>query len=71
MRHTLAGRYGDKPVGMGGVFVIEKGKAKIHVMVTIYNFTNLSFLVNWDLSKLSLTERTFFARVLLNYKEND
>ena len=33
MRHTLAGRYGDQPVGIGGVFVIEKGKAKIHVMV--------------------------------------
>ena len=33
MRNTLAGRYGDQPVGMGGVFLIEKGKAKIHVMV--------------------------------------
>lgn len=32
MRNTLAGRYGDQPVGMGGVFLIEKGKAKIHVM---------------------------------------
>lgn len=32
MRHTLARYYGDKPVGLGGVFVIEKGKAKIHVM---------------------------------------
>ena len=35
MRNTLAGRYGDQPVGMGGVFVIEKGKAKIHVMVRL------------------------------------
>lgn len=34
MRHTLAGRYGDQPVGMGGVFGIEKGKAKIHIMVS-------------------------------------
>jgi len=40
MRHTLAGRYGDKTLGMGGVFVIEKGKAKIHIMVTIYNSAN-------------------------------
>ncbi|KAM7443036.1 hypothetical protein ABFA07_008127 [Porites harrisoni] len=32
MRHTLARHYGDEPVGLGGVFVIEKGKAKIHVM---------------------------------------
>ncbi|XP_029191795.2 ester hydrolase C11orf54 homolog [Acropora muricata] len=33
MRHTLANFYGeDKPVGLGGVFVIEKGKAKIHIM---------------------------------------
>lgn len=34
MRHALARCYGDKPVGLGGVFVIEKGKAKIHVMVS-------------------------------------
>ncbi|XP_020628436.1 ester hydrolase C11orf54 homolog [Orbicella faveolata] len=32
MRHTLAGHYGNRPVGVGGVFVIEKGKAKIHIM---------------------------------------
>lgn len=35
MRHTLANFYGeDKPVGLGGVFVIQKGKAKIHIMVS-------------------------------------
>jgi len=34
MRHVLARYYGDSPVGLGGVFVIEKGKAKIHVMVS-------------------------------------
>ena len=33
MRLALAGRYGDKAVGVGGVFLLEKGKAKIHVMV--------------------------------------
>ena len=33
MRKTLAGCYGDKPVGMGGVFVIIQGTAKLHVMV--------------------------------------
>lgn len=32
MRRALARRFGDNPVGLGGVFVIEKGKAKIHVM---------------------------------------
>ena len=33
MRTALAGRYGNKVVGMGGVFIIEKGKAKFHIMV--------------------------------------
>ena len=37
MRHTLARHYGDESVGLGGVFVIEKGKAKIHVMVSHYS----------------------------------
>ncbi|XP_038618035.1 ester hydrolase C11orf54 homolog [Tachyglossus aculeatus] len=32
MRETLEKHYGDKPVGMGGTFVIQKGKAKVHVM---------------------------------------
>jgi len=34
MREALAAKYGDKTVGMGGVFVIEKGKAKFHIMVS-------------------------------------
>ena len=34
MQHSLARYYGDSPVDLGGVFVIEKGKAKIHVMVS-------------------------------------
>ncbi|XP_041054104.1 ester hydrolase C11orf54 homolog isoform X1 [Carcharodon carcharias] len=32
MREALERHYGDKPIGMGGTFVIQKGKAKIHVM---------------------------------------
>ncbi|XP_002738479.1 ester hydrolase C11orf54-like [Saccoglossus kowalevskii] len=32
MRKALKEKYGDKPVGMGGTFIIEKGKAKIHIM---------------------------------------
>ncbi|XP_005988604.1 ester hydrolase C11orf54 homolog [Latimeria chalumnae] len=32
MRKSLENHYGDKPVGMGGTFVIQKGKAKIHIM---------------------------------------
>lgn len=36
MREALAIYYGDKPVGIGGVFVIQKGKAKLHIMV--FNF---------------------------------
>ncbi|XP_071848600.1 ester hydrolase C11orf54 homolog [Apostichopus japonicus] len=32
MRETLKAHYGDKPVGLGGTFLIESGKAKLHVM---------------------------------------
>ncbi|XP_031549527.1 ester hydrolase C11orf54 homolog [Actinia tenebrosa] len=32
MRLALAEHYGSKTVGLGGVFLIEKGKAKFHVM---------------------------------------
>ncbi|XP_054718191.1 ester hydrolase C11orf54-like [Uloborus diversus] len=32
MRKVLAKEYGVKPVGMGGVFVIKSGKAKLHIM---------------------------------------
>lgn len=34
MRKALGGCYGDKPVGLGGLFVITKGTAKLHVMVS-------------------------------------
>ncbi len=27
-------RYGEKSVALGGTFVLQKGKAKIHIMVT-------------------------------------
>lgn len=33
MRQTLEKHYGDKPVGMGGAFIIQKGKVKTHIMV--------------------------------------
>nr|DBA33377.1 TPA: hypothetical protein GDO54_001069 [Pyxicephalus adspersus] len=32
MRKTLKEHYGDKAVGMGGTFVIQEGKAKLHIM---------------------------------------
>ncbi|KAL8591951.1 hypothetical protein ACOMHN_020429 [Nucella lapillus] len=32
VRKSLQTRYGDKPVGLGGVFLIESGKAKVHIM---------------------------------------
>uniref|UniRef100_A0A7N4PQF0 Chromosome 11 open reading frame 54 n=1 Tax=Sarcophilus harrisii TaxID=9305 RepID=A0A7N4PQF0_SARHA len=32
MRKTLEKHYGDKPVGMGGTFVIQNGKVKVHIM---------------------------------------
>ena len=34
LRETLKDHYGNKPVGLGGGFIVEKGKAKIHVMVS-------------------------------------
>ena len=34
MRQTLEKHYGDKPVGMGGTFVIQKRKVKTHIMPT-------------------------------------
>ncbi|XP_053165902.1 ester hydrolase C11orf54 homolog isoform X2 [Hemicordylus capensis] len=32
IRKVLEQYYGDKPVGMGGTFIIQKGRAKIHIM---------------------------------------
>lgn len=34
MRNALASHYGDNSVAIGGTFVIEKGKANLHVMVS-------------------------------------
>ena len=33
LRNTLNKHYGTKPVGIGGTFLIESGKANFHVMV--------------------------------------
>ena len=32
IRKALAAEFGEKPVGLGGVFLIKKGKAHLHVM---------------------------------------
>ncbi|XP_078588340.1 ester hydrolase C11orf54 homolog [Branchiostoma floridae x Branchiostoma japonicum] len=32
MRKTLEQQYGDRPVALGGTFLLEKGQAKIHIM---------------------------------------
>ena len=37
MRKAVREKYGNLPVGLGGVFMIEKGKAKLHVMVSFSN----------------------------------
>lgn len=34
--------YGDKSIALGGTFVIQKGKAKIHIMVI--NQSKMKFL---------------------------
>ena len=33
IRNCLAEKYGDQPVGLGGTFLVENGKAKLHIMV--------------------------------------
>jgi hypothetical protein len=33
MRKTLEAHYPDKNLALGGTFIIQKGKAKIHIMV--------------------------------------
>lgn len=34
IRTTLADHYGEKPVAVGGAFLVQTGKVKIHVMVS-------------------------------------
>lgn len=37
LRKTLEGHYPEKSLALGGTFIIQKGKAKIHIMVqTLY-----------------------------------
>ena len=33
MRTSLSARYGEKLMGLGGVLLLEKGKANIHIVV--------------------------------------
>lgn len=33
LRKTLEAHYPDKSLALGGTFIIQKGKAKIHIMV--------------------------------------
>lgn len=35
LRTTLEGHYPDKSLALGGTFIIQKGKAKIHIMVNV------------------------------------
>ena len=55
LRKTLQARYGDKPVALGGVFLVEKGKANLHIMVG-YAFIMhvLSDRMTADIKKLEL-----------------
>lgn len=41
LRTTLEGRYPDKSLALGGTFVIQKGKAKIHIMVNSHRGNTL------------------------------
>ncbi|XP_026942435.1 ester hydrolase C11orf54-like [Sagmatias obliquidens] len=42
MRQTLEKHYGDKPVGMRGTFVIQKGKVKTHIMPAGFSSCSLN-----------------------------
>lgn len=35
MRQGVREHYGENPVGLGGVFLLAKGRAKLHVMVSV------------------------------------
>jgi hypothetical protein len=35
IRKVLQSHYGTKPVALGGVFLVEKGKANLHIMVSV------------------------------------
>lgn len=39
LRKALQAKYGEKPVALGGVFLVEKGKANLHIMVCVGSFT--------------------------------
>ncbi|XP_042718570.1 ester hydrolase C11orf54 homolog [Lagopus leucura] len=50
IRRTLEKHYGEKTVGMGGTFIIQKGKAKIHIMPAEFSTCPLNTdedLNNW------------------------
>lgn len=55
LRKTLQARYGDKPVALGGVFLVEKGKANLHIMVgSAFIMHVLSDRMTADIEKLKL-----------------
>lgn len=42
MRQTLEKHYGDKPVGMGGTFLVQTGKVKAHIMPAEFSSCSLN-----------------------------
>ena len=57
MRKAVAAKYGSQTVALAGVFLIEKGQAKIHVMVRECVFLSPSPVLSLTLSLLSLSLR--------------
>lgn len=43
IRDTLSERYKDEPVALGGAFLVERGKAKLHIMV-LYTLISMYLL---------------------------
>lgn len=69
LRKALQARYGEKPVALGGVFLVEKGKANLHIMVCVDSFTInvlssvtvFTFISNGNYSNLVPTSPNFLS----------
>lgn len=62
MRQTLEEHYGDKPVGMGGTFIVQKGKVKAHIMVSAVFDTLTDTAASFPQLRLDLnTDRIAFG----------
>ncbi|OQE22263.1 hypothetical protein PENSTE_c010G10284 [Penicillium steckii] len=65
IRHGLRDTYGDsRPISLGGVFLLKKGKAKFHVMPDFPSKKDLPFRDREQLEKEWLTYHVFKAPIV-------